>query len=126
MANRKDHAFDFKKAPKDIVPGDVIYWGKAGKQFALVVSNEYPAASVPMPAARKYCEPGLVILAHVREDLWVETSDFTYACLDIKKRERVVTSLRIQYPAHTGKFLAHNELVGVMARGEEQQRAVGN
>lgn len=114
-----------KKSPKEIVPGDVIVLPRArgrtsqGKQdqLALVISNEYPAGSMPRPQCNRYCEPRVVYLAHQRDDRWVQTQQGTFLGLDVTKQYEVDTSLRVQWPFRFGKFLNHEQLVKEM---EEQ------
>lgn len=111
-----------KKKSKEIVPGDVIVLPKqSGRErrgneddVALVISNEYPAGSMPRPQANRYCEPRVVYLAHQRDDRWLQTQEATFLCLDVTKQYEVDTSLRIQWPSRFGKFLNHEQLVEKM------------
>lgn len=79
----------------------------------LVISQETPAGTVPTPEAKRYCEPGLVKLAHQREDRWVQTHEFSYALFSLNQDVQTNDSVRVQVPARTGRFLTELERVGM-------------
>lgn len=114
---RRPSAKDFTRKPRDVVPGDVL---EIGTELVLVVSNEYPATTVPRPEANDFCEPRVVFLKHQVHDKWVQTHECTFLLLPVDTPEPVFTSLRVQYPARTGRFLAHDDLVARL----EQEGAV--
>lgn len=83
MANRERR----RVGAKAVKVNDVLVLG--GERY-LVVSTEYPAGTVPMPEAKCYCEPGLVLLARHRTRVaWSQTHQFTYALLEVGKRHTV-------------------------------------
>lgn len=79
----------------------------------LVMNQETPAGTVPMPEAKRYCEPDLVKLAHQRDDRWVQTHEQSYALFTLNQDVQVNDSIRVQVPARTGRFLTELERVGM-------------
>jgi hypothetical protein len=90
-----------------------------GSELALCVSYETPAGSVPMPEATKLCEPGFVYLKYQRDDRWLQTHYFTYACFNLDEQVKTNESLRVQVPQRTGKFLGWDERIKIMSNKEE-------
>jgi hypothetical protein len=100
-----------KVKPRELIPGDVVVYQDT---LALVISNEYPATTIPRPENERYCEPGLVILKHVRSDMWVRTHLFTYVALNVKRGVKTCNSIRVQ-SEFRGKFQNENERKGRQA-----------
>lgn len=102
------------KNPTDIVAGDVIAWNK---RLAIVVSNSYPADTVPARSlgakgrfvAENYCEPMVVLLTHQRDDRWVRTHECTYMLLEVSKPVTLYNSVRVQADYRRGRFLTYEE-----------------
>lgn len=84
---------------EDLTPGDVIVFPQT-PSLALVVSQDIPAKTLVREEAEKYCEPGLQIIKHSREDFWVVTHDFTYALFTLGHRVERNNSVRVQLPNH--------------------------
>jgi hypothetical protein len=102
--------------PRDLVPGDVIRYGK---ELAVVISNDYPATTVPRPENEKFCEPGLVVLKHFNADLWLRTHEFTYVLLKVTRSVKTYNAIRVQDERESGsergKFLDEVERKGLRA-----------
>lgn len=95
-----------RMAARHLVPGDVIEYGD---DLAVVVSNEYPATTVPYPESERYCEPGLTILKHFSNDQWVRTHHFTYCLLLINEQIVTYNAIRVQQHDGFGPFESEQE-----------------
>lgn len=93
--------------PVDLKPGDVIEHRPG--VFGLIVSNSYPADTVPYPECNKYAEPGLIELKHQREDRWMQTHHFTLTLLPINERVLTYDAFRVQVERN-GPFFSGEDL----------------
>lgn len=74
--------------PRYMKPGDVLLW-RGGRY--LMISNQYPADTVPRPDNLLYCEPGLIRLKKAEgREAWYETHEFTYMLLTARKEYRIL------------------------------------
>jgi hypothetical protein len=109
------------KAPSNKVPAGKLRPGMVIDRHDalwLVVSQETPAATVPMPEAEKLCEPGLVQLAYQRDDRWLQTHYFTYMCFRLDEDVTVNDSIRVQVPDRNSRYLNERERIFAMSYSE--------
>lgn len=107
-----------RKRAADLTPGDVIAWDPYNA-YALVVSQTIPADTVPARSkgytgpdpAESYCEPGLVILRHFKEDMWVQSHEFTYMLRKLDEKIETYSEIRVQAQRHLGPYMSGQELI---------------
>lgn len=118
-------AFNDTVRAEDLVPGDVIVFCKPKQRddpsiLALVVSQDVPATTLVREEAEAYCEPGLQVIAHNREDFWNVTHHFTYALYKRHERVQRNNSVKVKPSPIHGGFLDEVERKRYFKQPEEQ------